>query len=62
MNESDQWALDVQEREHEALQALMDISAAGFIEQADTLAHVSGLWAQWKAPVQIRDVSYIQFP
>ena len=53
---------DIALQEQEALQALTEISAAGFTQQADTLAIAAGLWTVWKQPVRVRDTRHIQFP
>lgn len=46
----DQWQqhADVLQMEHEAIESLKVIAAAGFTKEADTLASACGLWSQWK--------------
>lgn len=57
-----QQQIDLEEREALAMQALMDISAAGFTRQADILASECGLAAIWKTPIRTRNTDHIQFP
>ena len=45
---------DDEEREMRALQALMDVAAAGLHEQADVLAIEAGLWARWQQPIKAK--------
>jgi len=46
---------DQEEQEAEALQALMEIVAAGFTEQAEKLAYQCGLGAVWKQHFQPKE-------
>ena len=52
MNDQDLAELTA-EREQIALQALMEISSAGFTEQAEILARECGLLSLWKSPVKV---------
>lgn len=45
---------DQEQQEAEALQALMTIAAAGFCEEAETLAVVCGLHDLWHQPIKER--------
>lgn len=54
MTDFRQQQADQGQEEQEALQALMNISAAGFTKEADTLAVTCGLWAVWKQPIRER--------
>lgn len=44
---------DQEQQEAEALQALMTIAAAGFTEEAETLAIAANLSTQWNQPIRI---------
>jgi len=46
---------DQEEQEAEALQALMEVSAAGLKEQADKLAYQCGLGATWQQHFQPKE-------
>ena len=61
MNEADQWMRDELLLEHEAVEALQRVKAAGLVAEADLLALVSGLSSRMKEPVA-RNVSHIEFP
>jgi len=47
-----QQQLDDEEREQEALQALIEVAAAGLTQQAETLAYHCGLAHAWKQQFQ----------
>lgn len=49
-----QQQMDEEQRQREALQALMNISAKGLTKEAETLAAECGLLSIWKAPVKVR--------
>lgn len=57
MDQSDQQRLDEEQRQQEALQALMEIAAAGLREQADLLAYEAGVGNIWKQQFQLKGKS-----
>lgn len=58
MNHSDQQYLDEQERQQQALQALMDVAAAGLREQAELLAYEAGVGNIWKQQFQLKGTTW----
>jgi hypothetical protein len=60
MNADFQQQQDQEEQEAEALQALIEIAAAGFTEQAERLAYQCGLGVMWKQHFQPRGNSNAQ--
>lgn len=45
---------DMEQREAQAMQALMEIASAGLTDQADILAAECGLLSRWKSPVRVK--------
>ena len=54
-NEDWQQVMDEQERQEEALQALMAVASKGLTKEAELLAHECGLSGIWKAQLKINE-------
>lgn len=61
MGSSDWQYQDVLDREHEAIEALNAVAAAGLVTEAEILASAAGLLSRWKQSKR-RDVAHIEFP